>query len=497
MKLFILPRVLLHVCCFLLVTFALINCTRAEIEPISSARLAAPATSKTMSLIQLRAFNTSTAPDSIYLSDPDKKGWFVLDASDKKSSDNTGVTLVTANGSRYKRAYSGPASAAWFDVTTGDSDIGPELQNAINSANYVFIPDGNYTQLTKIILKSNITIKANPGKVTLNLTGNEYISFQNYWQEQSLQNITIDGLSWVVASTARVEGSYGPITIDGPSVTNLLVQNCQSTHTSATANVNWFFLKVQPGKTTDNIVVSNNSAKGARMGAEFLAQRLPVKYLGKNITCNNNRFENCGYGISVAGSFDVVETANNYLKNCPTYGIEYAGWLHNARLANNRFEGTFAAMFAGNWENDGDGTIGQGIHMFGNSTVGVCNGKWQIRNGFNMLMENNYLYMTGLLDLSGSTNNAQFIGNKIVSTTLNRVIQINDIGNLQFINNYISNEGVTNNWFLIWMNGPTAINNLFLNNIVVKSSGSYIGAGSGGSFKFTTNYDKSGNLATP
>ncbi len=469
------------------------NCTRSGIAPEPTTSATSITALKQLTMAQLRSARTGALPDSIYLTDADKNGVFVLDSSDRHTVDNTGLTLVTASGERYKRLFAGAANAAWFDVSTSDSDIGPELQNAVNSSDMVVIPDGNYTQLTKVILRSNVTIKGNPGKVTIRLTGDTYISFQNFWLEQDLQNVTIDGLNWVMASTAHVEGSYGPITIDGPSVHNLTVQNCQSQHTSATANVNWFFLKVQPGKTTDNVVVQNNTVTGARMGAEFLAQRLPVKYLGKNIQCNRNHFENCGFGVSVAGSFDIVDVSDNYLKNCPTYGVEFAGWLHNARLANNRFEGQFTDLFAGNWENDGDGTIStNGLHVYGNTTVGVCTGKWSVRNGYNMLVEANYLQMTGLLDLSGATTNAQFISNKFISTTENKVIQVNDVGNLNFTSNYISNEGVMNGWLIIIVNGSASTNNVFVNNTLVRSTGSIIGAGNGATYRFSNNYDKYG-----
>ncbi|MFD2569297.1 hypothetical protein ACFSUS_01550 [Spirosoma soli] len=443
---------------------------------------------------QLRSLRVAAAPDSIYITDPGKEGVFRLESTDTKSPDNTGTTVVTVDGLRYKRDFVGAANASWFGVSPEDNDIGPELQNAVNSSNEVIIPDGEYTQLTKVIIHSNLAIRGNPGRVKLKLTGDNYISFQNYWLEQNLENITIEGIDWLVASTAHVDGSYGPITFDGPSVKNLLVQNCHSVHTSPTARVNFFFLKVQPGKVTDNIVVTKNSVTGARMGVEFLSQRQPVPYLGKNITVSENYMDNCGFGISIAGSFVNAAVDNNYLKNCPTYGVEFAGWLHSSRLANNRFEGSFAAMFSGNWENDGDGTVGEGTRMYGNSTVGTCNGKWEIRNGFNMIMENNYINMTGVLALSGSTNNAQFVGNTLISTTQNKVIEINDVGNLRFANNYISNESVPNNWFVIWMNGGAATNNSFYNNTIVKSSGNYIGAGNGASYSFYNNADRNGAM---
>ncbi len=488
----------LRLSCMAVLPVLLAGCNRSDADPNPVPPAEATVLLPQLTTAQVRSARTSAIPDSIYLTDNSKKGLFVLDASDRHSTDNTGLTLVTAAGERYKRVFTGAANAAWFDVAVGDPDIGPELQNAVNSSDLVIIPDGVYTQLTKVILRSNVTIKANPGQVTLRLTGAEYISFQNFWLAESLENITIDGLNWEVASTATVEGSYGPITIDGPSVRNLTVQNCRSIHTSPTARVNWFFLKVQPGRVTDNIVVQNNYALGARMGAEFLAQRLPEKYLGKNITCSRNRFENCGFGISVAGSFDGVDVSDNYLKDCPTYGVEFAGWLHNARLTNNRFEGRFSDLFAGNWEDDGDGTVSPaGTQILNNATVGTCTGKWSVRNGFNMLMQNNSLQMTGVLDISGASNNAQYVNNTFVSTTQNKVIQVNDVGNQTFTGNYISNEGVMNGWLLIVVNGAASTNNVFTGNTLVRSTGGIIDAGNGATYQFYNNYDKFGVPVTP
>src|SRR5919202_1285316 len=128
-------------------------------------------------------------------------------------------TLMTINQLRSLRVAAAPDS-----IYLTDDDIGPELQNAVNSSNDVFIPDGEYRQRTKVILRSGVNIHANPGKVTLKLTGDGYISFQNFLSEQDLNNVTIDGINWQMASTARVEGSYGPITIDGPNVRNLTVK---------------------------------------------------------------------------------------------------------------------------------------------------------------------------------------------------------------------------------------------------------------------------------
>src|SRR5919202_1850633 len=211
-------------------SFLFATCTNHELAPSAEPtvskidQLRSSLKGTLMTINQLRSLRVAAAPDSIYLTDDGKEGLFTLASTDKTTPDNVGTVLVTSDGLRYKRSYSGAASAAWFNLSSADDDIGPELQNAVNSSNDVFIPDGEYRQRTKVILRSGVNIHANPGKVTLKLTGDGYISFQNFLSEQDLNNVTIDGINWQMASTARVEGSYGPITIDGPNVRNLTVK---------------------------------------------------------------------------------------------------------------------------------------------------------------------------------------------------------------------------------------------------------------------------------
>ena len=148
--------------CLATLSLLLAGCNRPDADPSPVSPSSAAASLPQFTTAESRSARTAAIPDSIYLADDTKKGLFVLDASDRRSTDNTGLTLVTAAGERYKRVFNGPANAAWFDVAAGDPDIGPELQNAVNSSDLVIIPDGVYTQLTKVILRRTSPSKPTP-----------------------------------------------------------------------------------------------------------------------------------------------------------------------------------------------------------------------------------------------------------------------------------------------------------------------------------------------
>jgi len=406
------------------------------------------------------------------------------------------IVLAGPSGAYYQRDYVGPASAAWFGVKTDDADMGPELQAAVNAVNDLYIPDGSYTQLTPVNMRSNVIIHANPGKAIINLP-NQYISLNNAWDATLLENITIDGLSWTVTSNQRVDGSYGPVTIDGPSLNNITIKNCFSQQLSSTCNVNAVFFKIGNDRSWNGVTVKDNRFVNHRMGVEFIGQFLKTPYRGKYIAVKDNRIEGCGFGVSVAGTFDGVEVDHNYFKDCPTYAIEYAGALRNARLTNNQFEGTFGgSIIALNWTNNGDGQIKGGYYIAGNSTVDTCNAKMEWYGGGAIQCVNNKFLMTGPLVLFKFASGGTFTGNTIFVKNTNYAVKFQDCTQNKFSSNYISNETFSGNFATVFASGSAA-NNLITNNTVVQypGAGSWLGTwpAINGAFKAYNNYDKNGN----
>ncbi|GAB3894545.1 right-handed parallel beta-helix repeat-containing protein [Spirosoma agri] len=445
----------------------------------------------TLSIVSLRSLNSNQIPSSVRITDAGHEGTFRLSEADFSSPDNTGLVLVTFNGHRYIREFSGPASVTWFGVSTSDTDIGPELEMAIKATDNLVIPDGQYTQLTEVHLRSNMTIQANAGKVLITLP-QSYISFVNDPNPDiHLDHILIDGLSWNV--TSRQNGRYGTIYIDGPSVTDFTVQNCTSTDVAAKDSTNWLTLKIQAGKTASGIVVRNNNVQAKRMACEIFNHDNYNSYAGKTITVSGNNFHDCHFGLSLSGPLSGLTVNNNYIKNCSLFGIEIAGAAQNVTITNNKFEGVFDKFLEGSNDGDGNGSIVGGMVITGNTTVGVCQGGVQLHNGGATQFSKNVFKMTGMLELLHSTAGGTFSEN-VIESAANKAVICDNTPNNTFTNNTISNKSSTENQATFMAYGSGATNTVLTNNKLIKGSGgkSY-DAVLGASCRASMNYDEAGN----
>ncbi len=447
-----------------------------------------------LTITQVRAFNGSSVPTSIRITDAGREGVFKLDQTDHTSDDNMGITLVTAKGYRYKREFTGSASAFWFGVNESDDDIGPELITAIRSTDDITIPDGTYTQLTPANLRSNLTLRANPGKAIIKLPKSHVSlgALVSASDNATISNVMIDGLTWIVSS--QEAGQYGTIAIDGPSVSNLTIQNCTGNDTAAKDSTNWLTLKIQAGKTASNIIVRNNTVQAKRMGCEIFNHDNIGIYAGTNITVSGNNFSNCHFGISLSGPLDQLTVDNNYIKNCSLYGIEIAGASHNVKITNNKFEGVFDKFLAGSNDGAGNGTIVGGMIVSGNSTVGQCTGGVLLTNGGTVQFTKNVLNMTGMIELMKSTAGGTFTQNVIQSLSIKAIICDNSPNNT-FSNNTISNKNCPVNQATVLAYGPNATNNVLTKNILIQGvGGKPYDAVLGASIQASENRAEAGNL---
>ncbi|GAB4012821.1 hypothetical protein GCM10028808_30180 [Spirosoma migulaei] len=444
----------------------------------------------TLTITQVRSLNVTLIPNSIWISDTGSEGVFKLDPADLSSDDNTGVTLVTSKGHRYKRVYTGSASLTWFGVKTSDTDIGPTLQIAVNNTDDLYIPDGSYTQLTPVHLKSNLALRANPGKALITLS-KSYVSLISQNDPATpLNHVLIDGLSWNVIS--KETGTFGTIYIDGPSVSDLTVQNCTSTDV-AKDSTNWFTLKIQAGKTADNIRVRNNTIQAKRMACEIFNHDNYNTYAGTTIIVSGNTFQNCHFGLSLSGPLAKLTVDNNYIKNCSLFGIEIAGAAQDVVITNNRFEGVFDKFLEGSNDGDGNGTIVGGMIIMGNSTVGLCQGGVQLYNGGAVMFSKNNFRMSGMLELTHSTAGGTFTDN-VIESSANKAIICDNSPNNTFTGNTISNKASTTNQATFLAYGSLATNNKLINNRLIQGTGGKpYDAVLGGSCLASMNYDGAGN----
>ncbi len=451
-----------------------------------------------LTIADVRALGGYNLPGSIRITDAGKEGLFRAVPIDNSSADNMGTVLVTTNGIRYVREYTGPANAYWFGITPDSDDIGPALQAAVNAATVLIIPDGTYRQRKSVVLRSNVTVQGNPGKVIINLP-NSYSSFVYLTRPQDapqpLENITIDGLSWNV--TSQEETQVSTIYIDGPSVSNLIVQNCSSRDETAKDSTNWLTLKIQAGKTASNILITNNDVRAKRIACEIFNHDNYGIYAGKNITVQNNYFHDSWFGISLSGPMDGLTVDKNRIVNCSFYGIEVAGAARNVKITNNTFEGTFSRFLAGSndgtGEGQGGGAILTGAEITGNSTVGLVTGGIQLYNGGTVNFSKNNFNMTGMLELGHSTNGGTFADN-VIQTTFDRAVICDNVANNTFTNNRLSNKNASENRATFISYGNRAINNVLRNNTLSKGagSGSYYLSLDGGTTLASGNVDENG-----
>ena len=449
----------------------------------------------TLSIAGLRALTAHSVPSSVRITDAGKEGVFTLLPADRTTPDDLGLTLVTAKGWRYRRMFSGPASAGWFGVDASATDIGPALQAAVNAVAQVTIPDGNYTQRTPVKLRSGLTIAGNPGKVVITLP-ETYVSLLSLATVSDaiipLENVVIDGLSWQV--TSRQTGTFGTIYIDGPVVNNLTVQNCTSTDVAAKDTTNWLTVKIQAGKTAKNILVRNNTIQAKRMACEIFNHDNIGIYAGKDITVSNNNFHDCYFGLSLSGPLEGLTVTGNRIKNCGFYGIEIAGAARSVVITGNQFEGVFDRFLAGSNDGNGNGSITGGMIVSGNTTLGTCTGGIILANGGAVQFTKNTFSMTGLLEITHSTNGGTFSDNTIDSGA-NKAIICDNTHDNTFTNNIISNKNNPENQATFLSYGTGAVNNTLTNNRFFKGrNGKYIDGISGGSYKASMNYDEAGNV---
>ncbi|WP_080240490.1 NosD domain-containing protein [Spirosoma rigui] len=445
----------------------------------------------TMTIASLRAYRSNTLPSSILITDAGRAGVFTL-VPGGSAADNMGTVLVTSTGKRYQREYTGPASAYWFGVEPSDTDIGPELQLAVNAANEVVIPKGNYTQLTTVRLRSGMSLKAQPGSVLITLP-KTYVSLANAIDPSIfLRDVLIEGLSWNVTSQER--GTFGTIYIDGPSVANLTVRQCSSTDEMAKDSTNWLTLKIPAGKTAETIVVQNNSVRAKRMGCEIFNHDNHSIYAGKRINVSNNFFHDCHFGISISGTLEGITVASNLVKDCSLFGIEIAGAARSVALVDNQFEGQFDKFLEGSNDGDGNGSVIGGMLISGNRTVGKCQGGVQLFNAGAVNFTKNNFNMSGILEIGHSTKGGMFTEN-ILETSAEKAVICDNSPNNTFNSNRISNETSRANQATFMAYGSSSTGNILINNKLVKGlGGKYYEGVQGGQINASANFDGLGNI---
>jgi hypothetical protein len=155
----------------------------------------------------LRAF-TGTPESVVCISDAGKAGLFRHVALDT-STDDTGVVLLTLDGSRYKRIYEGPVNLAWFGLLDNPLNAQGNPINQLpvfktvleaNRYGWYFIPKGLYwlqpaDNPLSVEIPSNIRITAHEQAVIRQLVC-PATSFSTF-RIANKTNVIIEGGEWI------------------------------------------------------------------------------------------------------------------------------------------------------------------------------------------------------------------------------------------------------------------------------------------------------------
>jgi|GEM_PF-2136433 len=310
----------------------------------------------TMTIAQVRALNSGQLPGGVYVTDPDKTGIFYLNEADRTSADNLGTILVTANGKRYKRSYSGAANAAWFGVTSTSDDNAPALQTAINSVPELLVGPGEY------LIASTINI---PSRRRITFAKNAIIQAGVVWEGMlhdgglhflisGQTDIIIDGLRIDKPLSAFHSGEiWNASLIEIINSTQIRIQNSEfiSTHPMEAIVVR--------GARSKNVLLENNYCEGAGITySENGASNVTVRNC-RIINTVNNGLSGIGNASGAPATGCVVE--NNVLENIGRMGIEDWRNISGTIIRNNLISTTGVTLAFR--------TIGFGISAVGTKTL--------------------------------------------------------------------------------------------------------------------------------
>ena len=347
-------------------------------------------------LADLRA-STDPAADGLlyYVTDEGREGFFECDPADTTSPDNTGLTIVTASGARWKRIRpDGRVSVKWFGARgDGIADDMAAIQQAIDvvfaeGGGIVFFPKGTYLVSpsldTRIQLRSNVDLLGEGGNSVIKVKDNagdywtvfghtntsvrvENIRISHLRIDQNPQNnpnanidtkrtdtpyfrqfcIALFNYDNIVVDHVRFDPTCGvnTITINNPACNGVTVTNCYFNFVHAAGDPEYdnsaIYLSGQNHIVANNVFFAapGEKARGAietHTGQSVVANNVSDGYFtGVNVVAGSESGENCD--ITVAGN--TISNANAGIQIWPqkTNAITYVTISGNTISLSNSF----------------------------------------------------------------------------------------------------------------------------------------------------------------
>jgi len=98
-----------------------------------------------LTITQIRLLSGVLSNPNFLTTDIGQEGNWYYDSTDTTTPDNTGTVLVTADGKRIKRIYSGAVNVAWYGIFPNlITDFSENIVTVLGLHNELFFPEGNY-----------------------------------------------------------------------------------------------------------------------------------------------------------------------------------------------------------------------------------------------------------------------------------------------------------------------------------------------------------------
>jgi len=430
-------------------------------------------TSKKMTIAGIRALSGALPTNYFSTTDLGQEGEWYYDSGDILTNDNTGTVLVTSDGKRIKRIYSGYINVRWFgtkaDGTTPDNTA---IQNALNLAGPIFIPAGNYAidPTHGLKVKSNTCLVLDKNAV-LTTTPQSGASLYEVIQLDTVSNITIKG-GTIVGDRLTHSGTLGEhghglaiFCSTNVIVNNMAVNNCAgdgiyvgASDTSSTISCkNLTFNNVSLDNNyrndmsitfADGVFIAdsyftnaNGTAPQAGIDLEPNAYSV-IKQVVKNVTITNSFFTgNRIYGILLTKQstciIDNIHISNNSIINNGENGMYITG------VTNSLFTDNFDS------DNGWDSALNADVNIDNGSTDNVFQGNSvkagtlntnKIRYSFKLLAGSTKNYIT-----SNDLEEGGTVADITDAGTNNIIIFNKDLANNTTVNNAILTPGSTSN----------------------------------------------------
>lgn len=289
-----------------------------------------------ISLSGLRAITSPSTTIKYFITDKGYEGYFLYDPSDASSTDNTGTCIVSSNGKRFKRIYTGPAQASWFGIKADNlTDNATALNLAIQSVPWLRLDSGiTLTSAAIHILKSNFILEGYGANSILKRKDFSLVNGVN----------TTDGEGMLLAI-----GDVG-VGADNVTIRNIKLDGNYQNQTAGLANTAGGYVvwrRSSKNTTFDNVDIINGYGDGLySMSCSGLhVNNCRIKYNGWGLSVSSKN------GISlqgVLGSSFYGQNENDIITNSKIIGNHDAniafGLASDLTVANNDID---SAGFAG------------------------------------------------------------------------------------------------------------------------------------------------------